>query len=282
MSSLLLIGGALAVVGSSSAAYLAFAAGGGSLGRVFHVYEMRLQRHASFLLLGHGGDTVARAQLVGVCVCGALLSVTRVAVFALLAMLVAILPPIFLWKRHMRRVGRLERQLDTWLLMLANALRATSSVGEAIASTVALVPQPFSEEVDLLVKEIRLGVPIDRGLNAMAKRIGSTVISGALTLIIVARRTGGDLSDTLERASAALRETARLEGVLRTKTAEGRGQVVVLALVPFVLCVVIAWLDRSWFDPMLYHPYGRALLAACVMAWTTATLWAHHIVGAEL
>jgi tight adherence protein B len=100
--------------------------------------------------------------------------------------------------------------------------------------------------------------------------------------MVVARQTGGDLPRTLERASAALREVARLEGVLRTKTAEGRGQVVVLASVPFVLCVIIAWLDRAWFDPMLNHQIGRATLGACAAVWLFAALWAHHIARADL
>jgi tight adherence protein B len=176
----------------------------------------------------------------------------------------------------------LEHQLDTWLLMLANALKSTSSVGEAITSTVTLVPKPFSEEVDLLVKEIRLGAPLDRAVNAMTRRINSTSISGALATIIVARQTGGDLPRTLERAAAALREATRLEGVLRTKTAEGRGQVFVLASVPFVLCIVIASLNASWFDPMLNHRIGQAILVACALAWTIASVWAHQIVKADL
>jgi tight adherence protein B len=116
----------------------------------------------------------------------------------------------------------------------------------------------------------------------MASRINSTLISGALATIVVARQTGGDLPRTLERAAAALREAARLEGVLRTKTAEGRGQVLVLASVPFVLCIIIAFLDRSWFDPMLNHRVGQAILAACALAWTIASIWAHQIVKADL
>jgi tight adherence protein B len=282
MNLVLFVGGILAVAGSSTTTYFTFAAGGGSLGRAFRAYETRLERHASFLLLRHKGEQIARAQLVALSSCVATFLVTRSPACALLGLLVASVPPFLLWKRHTARVAKLERQLDTWLLMLANALKATSSVGEAIASTTALVPRPFSEEVDLLVKEIRLGVPLDRALHSLGKRVGSSVISGALMTIVVAQQTGGNLSDTLERASAALRESARLEGVLRTKTAEGRGQVLVLALVPFVLCLVIAWLDRSWFDPMLNHPYGRGILAACASAWTVATVWAHHIVGTEL
>jgi tight adherence protein B len=112
--------------------------------------------------------------------------------------------------------------------------------------------------------------------------MGSAMISGALGAIVVARQTGGDLPQTLERASAALRESARLEGVLRAKTAEGRGQVFVLAAIPFLLCIIIAWLDHSWFDPMLEHPYGRAILLGCTLCWVVAVAWAHYIVQADL
>jgi len=277
-----LLAGVLSVGGCAALTYVVLSMTGNPAARAFRDYAAHLQRHSSFLLLSYHGEQIARAQGTACLVSVALLAVTRSPVFALLALLIATIPPFLLWKRHIARVAQLERQLDTWLLMLANALKATSSVGEAIASTVALVPKPFSEEVDLLVKEIRLGAPLDRAINALARRVNSTTVSGALAAIVVARQTGGDLPRTLERASAALRESARLEGVLRTKTAEGRGQVLVLASMPFVLCLMIAWLDRSWFDPMLDHQIGRAILVACFVVWAFASLWAHQIAKADL
>jgi len=279
---LLLVSGVFAVGGCAAVAYFVLSMEGGPIERLFENYAARLDRYSSFLLMRCSGARLARAHLLVCLALLGLLAVTQSPVFALLGLAAAAAPPFLLWKRHIARVAQLERQLDTWLLMLANALKATSSVGEAIESTVALVPRPFSEEVDLLVKEIRLGTPLNRAINTLARRINSTPISGALATIVVARQTGGDLPRTLERASAALREAARLEGVLRTKTAEGRGQVLVLASVPFVLCVIIAWLDRSWFDPMLNHQIGKAILAACSVVWTFATLWAHHIAKVDL
>lgn len=279
---LLLLAGLLAVGGCASLTYFVLSVEGNPIDRLLGHYAARLDRHSSFLLMSYRGEQIARAQTIACTVFVALFVATGVPTLALLGCIAAAAPPLLLWKRHVARVVRLERQLDTWLLMLANALKATSSVGEAIASTVTLVPKPFSEEVDLLVKELRLGAPLDRAINTLARRVNSSLVSGALATIVVARRTGGDLPGTLERASSALREVARLEGVLRTKTAEGRGQVLVLASVPFVLCVIIAWLDRAWFDPMLNHQLGRLILAACAVAWLFATLWAHHIAKADL
>ena len=279
---LLVSAGLLAVAGTSALVYFVLVADESPFRRVLGRYEGRLERHTTFLLMSQSGSQIARLQLILCSVLGGLLMITKSGGLALLAALTAILPPVILSKRHMARIGKLERQLDTWLLMLANSLKATPSVVEAIASTVPLVPRPFLEEVDLLVKEMRLGAPLHRAVTAMARRINSTVISGALATIVVASQTGGNLSHTLEQSSATLRESARLDGVLRTKTAEGRGQVLVLASMPFLLCTVIGWLDPSWFDPVLDHRYGRTIIAVCAGLWIIASLWAYRIVRVDL
>jgi tight adherence protein B len=273
----------LVVVGSVSAAcYVLLVADDGAPRRVFLAYAARLEVHASFLRMKRSGGYIARMQCSALIALALLGAASWSLVVAAAMGVVAIGPLLLLRRRHARRVLELERQLDIWLLMLANALRSTPSVGEAVVSTAALVPAPFREEVDLVIKEVRLGAPLDRALSSFAARVNSIVLSGALMMIVVARQTGGDLASTLERAASALRESARLEGVLRSKTAEGRGQVVVLALVPFVLCVVIAALDASWFQPMLASSLGQTVLGGCALAWGVAALWAYRIAGTEL
>ncbi len=282
MSALAWISGSLLVGAMGASTFAGLRGAHGGLASLFSRYASMIEDDASFLLLRHSGSRIARLQLVAVGFSFVMLLFTGRLILLGCAVGVLLGPPLILKRRRAGRVARLERQLDTWLLMLANALKSTSSLGEAIESTAVLVPRPFSEEVDLLVKELRLGVPLDRALDAMSLRIGSPSISGALMMIVVARQTGGSLPSTLETSASALREAARLEGVLRTKTAEGRGQVLVLALVPFLLCLIITWLDPRWFEPMVEHHYGRLVLAVCLVAWTAATAWAHQIAGAEL
>ena len=281
MSALALLAGAL-VTGGIGVAAFAIVDRGTSLGPIYGGYEAWLSRHTRFLLTRYGGSQVARWQLFAVCSGIVCFLLSGHSLFVALTIASALGPPYLLSKRRAARVNQLEQQLDAWLLMLANALKSTSSLGDAIASTAVLIPAPFSEEIDILVKELRLGIPLARALDALSKRVGSESLSAALMTIAVARQTGGDLSATLEGASAALRESARLEGVFRAKTAEGRGQVLVLALAPFVLCLVITWLDPSWFQTMLIHPYGRAVLVGCAIVWLIATVWAQRIAGVDL
>lgn len=278
----LLAGGLLSVAGTVRVVHLTLSRGMTPAAGIFAGYADRLNRHTTFLMSPVRGSQIARAQLLAVATGLLLWASTRQFSFLMVTLIAAWAPQVVLRRQHVARVHKLEAQLDTWLLMLANALKATSSVVDALASTVALAPRPFRDELDLLVKEIRLGMPLDRALQSTGRRIGSGMISGALAAIIVARQTGGDLPKTLERAAAALRESARLEAVLRAKTAEGRGQVFVLAAAPFLLCGIISWLDPNWFNPMLERTHGRVILAACALSWLVAVVWSHHIVRTDL
>src|SRR5690606_34174197 len=75
---------------------------------------------------------------------------------------IALAPVFILRQRCAERVLRIEEQLDPWLLMLANALKASPSLGEAVANSAKLMRPPMSQELDLALKEMKLGTPLDQ------------------------------------------------------------------------------------------------------------------------
>ena len=74
---------------------------------------------------------------------------------------------------------------------------ARQELGEAIASSISLVPAPMSQEIDVLVKEYELGTPLDLALDNLAARVGSSTVSGTVLALKVARRSGGNLPEML-------------------------------------------------------------------------------------
>lgn len=191
-------------------------------------------------------------------------------------------PNLWLSQRRRERTTAVDAQLDAWLLALANALRASPSLGDSIETSASLVAAPLSEELRLAVKENRLGLPLDRALHEMAERIGSPVFSAAIATLRIARNTGGDLSSTLEGAAASLREMARLEGVVRTKTAEGRAQAWVIGVIPLPLVYMLHLLDPGLLEPLWSTDKGHLVLAAAVLLWMTALVLARKIVDVDV
>lgn len=279
---MLVLAVALTVLGFASYAYFAVLHPAGLIRTCLNVHTRRLERHTTFLLLRLPGSLIAQGQFVLVPSVAGIGVVSSSAIALSMALALAVAPSIVLSRQCSRRLQQLERQLETWLLMLANALRATPSTVDAISSTLPLAPAPFVREVDLVVKEIRLGSSLQRALHSMSSRVPSPSIRSALTTIVVASETGGDLSSILQTTASSLRESARLDGVLRTKTAEGRGQLTLLASMPFVLFAALRWLDPSYFDPVMSSQTGRSVLAICASLWLAACVWAYRIVSVDL
>jgi tight adherence protein B len=191
-------------------------------------------------------------------------------------------PRVLLASKSARRVARVEEQIEPWINAVANALKASPSLGEALCSTTTLVPSPMSQELDVLIKEYELGTPLDDALDNLGQRIGSRTLSATVMALKIARRSGGNLTEMLETAAASLREFARLEGVVRSKTAEGKAQAFVIGIIPVPMVLGINAFDSQYFEPLFHSLLGQLVIAGAVMLWTIALLAAHKILAVDV
>lgn len=248
----------------------------------FDEYCRRLDRAAGFLRLPRAGHAVGLTQLAGGL---SLLGMARAWMSPWpLVWLAAVLaaPALALSRARRARVEQIEAQLDGWLITLASSLRATPSLGEALSASVSTTPRPLAEEVDLLLKEHRLGAPLDRALDDMARRIDSRSLTAMVLTLQVARASGGGISEALERSASALREMLRLDGVVRTKTAEGKAQAFVVCAVPFPFFGALHAIDAGLLAPLTATPSGHLVLAAASAIWLAAVVLARRIVQVDL
>ncbi len=177
-----------------------------------------------------------------------------------LAPLCACLPMLWLARRRWRRRRMLEGQLDAALQSLAHTLLVLQNLEAAFVVVAEHFPPPISQEADLLVKQVRLGTPMDQALEDLACRCRSRNVDALVTALTLARRTGGDLPAVLERTAQVLREGARVEGVMDSKTAEGKAQVALMSSLPLVFAGALELIDPGWLSPLLRDPIGWVLL----------------------
>ncbi len=78
----------------------------------------------------------------------------------------------------------LEAQLDGFLTSLANALKSTPSIAAAFQSVVPVLQNPIRQEVELAIKEMKVGSTLDQALLHMAARVGSRQLDSALSSIL--------------------------------------------------------------------------------------------------
>jgi len=250
--------------------------------RALRSYLKALDQKLRFLRTKARGVHVLTGQLAAASLAVGVALVAHAWPALLIVPVVALLPQVVLERRAAERVTKVEAQIEPWLVAIANALKASPSLGEAIASSTTVVASPMSQEVETLVKEYELGTPLDRALDSLVERIPSRTLQGTVLALKVARKSGGDFSTMLENAAAALRELARLEGVVRTKTAEGKAQAFVIGVIPIPMVIGIHWMDPKFFVPLGATFAGNLVVASAVVLWLMAILLARKILAVDV
>ncbi len=195
---------------------------------------------------------------------------------------IAFVPGMYIEQLRKQRVELIESQLDGFLLALANALKSTPSIGAALGSVATVIQAPMKQEVDLALKEMKVGSSLEQALLHMASRVGSRQLDSALSSILIGRQVGGNLPKVLETTSSTMREMQRLEGVVRTKTAEGRFQLWAIGLLPFVLIVLLNALWPGYFKVLEGNIIGYILIGASSTLWVTAIVLARKVLSVDL
>ncbi|MBX3189251.1 MAG: type II secretion system F family protein [Labilithrix sp.] len=194
---------------------------------------------------------------------------------------VAIAPSIYLEVERRKRVVMIEDQLDNFMLALANALKATPSIGAAFNSVVTVIEDPIKKEVDLALKEMKVGSTLDQALLHMAARVGSRQLDSALSSILIGRQVGGNLPKVLETTAQTLREMKRLEGVIRTKTADGRMQLWVIGAMPLVFIIGFGVMWPGYFDPLTKSLAGYGIIGFVAVSWVSALVLARKVLAVD-
>ena len=113
------------------------------------------------------------------------------------------------------------------------------------------------------MQELQLGVPLDRALDNMSRRIGSEDFELVAVAIITARQTGGELTETLERVAALIRERGRINAKVRALTAMGRLQAIMIGAMPFLLLFGMYQISPGMMDSFVNSLAG--ILSICVV-----------------
>jgi tight adherence protein B len=198
------------------------------------------------------------------------------------ALLALVGPTVWLGRTLRLRVNAIDQQVEGFLVAVANALKSRPAVGDALASVVAMTPKPLRQELELAVKHMRLGSTVEQSLLHMSGRVGSRQLDTALCAMIIGRQVGGNLPQIMETTADAMREMARLEGVVRTKTAQGKAQLWVLALFPFALMFAFNAVSRGYFDPLTSSALGYVVTLVALGLWGGSIVVARRILAVDL
>jgi len=163
-----------------------------------------------------------------------------------------------------RRLSRIDAQLGEALTLVANSLRSGLSLQQGVELVVEEMDPPLSEEFATVVKETKLGLPLDEALKNLAERIPTLDLGMVVTSIVTIRETGANLAEVFDVIAETVRERKKVEGKIKAMTAEGMTQGVMMCAVPPVLIITFYFLDPTLVAPLFNTILGIMMLTIIV------------------
>ena len=172
-------------------------------------------------------------------------------IFLLIGALIGFwLPRFWLGRRKSGRLNAFNKQLPDTITLIANALRAGSSFLQAIELVVRESRPPISTEFQRVIREVNLGLPFEKALQNMVRRVESEDLDLMATAISIQYQVGGNLAEILDSIAYTIRERVRIKGEIRTLTAQQRISGYVVAFLPIGLTAILFLIAPNFMSPM--------------------------------
>jgi tight adherence protein B len=131
-----------------------------------------------------------------------------------------ILPHWYVRMKQRARLKKFNSQLGDTIAMLANSLRSGYSMLQSMDLVGREMAPPVSDEFQRVTREVGLGLTPEEALANLVRRNNSMDLELMVTAINVQREVGGNLAEILDIIANTIRERVKLQGEIKTLTAQ--------------------------------------------------------------
>lgn len=168
-----------------------------------------------------------------------------------------------------RRRNRFAEQLPDALQVVASALRSGHSLAGALAVVVESASEPMKSEMQRVVADEQLGIPIQTSLAVVAERMASRDVEQLALVAELQREAGGNAAEVVDRVAETVRERFDLKRLIQTLTTQGRLSRWIVSALPVGIVLFLQVENPHYLHPLL-HSTGGKIVFALAAAWAVA------------
>lgn len=180
-----------------------------------------------------------------------------------------------------KRLKRITAQLPDVIDSFAMSLKSGYSVLQAVSLIAESKNEPIAHEFDLVLQDINLGKSYDEAFDGLILRNPLEDMEIMTTAILISKETGGNLAEVLDTVGETIRERERLDGQIKSLTAQGKLSGIILSLLPIAVMILLFFINPDYIKLLFTHPIGRAMLLFGVLSQGLGFLVIRRIVKIE-
>jgi Flp pilus assembly protein TadB/Mg-chelatase subunit ChlD len=168
-----------------------------------------------------------------------------------------------------RRRNRFAEQLPDALQVIASALRSGHSFAGALAVVVESASEPMKTEMQRVVADEQLGVPMQQSLLVVAERMASSDVEQLALVAELQSEAGGNSAEVVDRVAETVRERFDLKRMIQTLTMQGRMSRWIVSALPIAIILALQVENPHYLHPLVASTGGKIVFGLAA-AWAVA------------
>ncbi|MCM8831723.1 MAG: type II secretion system F family protein [Candidatus Omnitrophica bacterium] len=186
---------------------------------------------------------------------------TKNLIFSFIAIIIGAFIPLYLLKKlDTHRKKKFIMQLVDGLMIMNSCLKGGLTLAQSFEVLAEEMIPPLSQEIALLNRELKIGMPIEEALMRLNNRMPSEEMTLITSAVLVARETGGDLTKVFSKLIETIRDRIKLKELVTTLTLQARLQAIIISMLGPIFFIVVHKIKPDHFDIMWQSTLGRWLL----------------------
>jgi tight adherence protein B len=181
-----------------------------------------------------------------------------------------------------RRRNRFAEQLPDALQVIAAALRSGNSLVGSLAVVVEAASEPMKSEMQRVVADEQLGIPIERSLAVVAERMASRDVEQLALVAELQREAGGNAAEVVDRVAETVRERFDLRRLIATLTTQGRLSRWIVTALPVAIVLFLQLENPHYLHPLIASTGGKVVFGLAAALAFAGSLVIKKIVEIEV
>ena len=178
-----------------------------------------------------------------------------------------------------RRFGRFDKDYSPFILSLVGLLKTGMNTLTALSSAAeGLEPGCLvREEVDLMLERLRFGVSEERSIGSFGEDINHPEIELFVEALLLNKRLGGNLSDTLERLARQVRRRQYFRQAAVAAIGLQKGSLIFILLILAAIQGFLYFMMPQIVEESFRHPTGWMVWQIALLLVIIGILWLRNV-----
>lgn len=199
---------------------------------------------------------------------------------------------LFLREKKKELSGKRRQELSIQFKDLVLSLAANQRAGYSIENSFREAyrdmellygrESPICLEIQHILLGLENNVALEKLLYGLGVRSGQQDIMQFADVFIIAKRSGGSMTDILEKTAAVIEQKIETDKEIQLMISAKKMEQKIMNMVPFLIIFYIGSASRGFFDVLYHNLIGIVIMTICLGFYGAAYLLSRRIVEIEV